>query len=292
MDLSIAGLPVCIESADTAFFNKRFADYRREDDRSPMMRMRTIILDSITIPQGELIQQMDRVSILRLSDGRICRYGKSDSGIVYFAVLATPDYSDVELQLVSGRRHPQFTQTDLEYIYTGSLFCDRLYALGGGVLHSSSLSYRGDGLAFSADSGVGKSTHVGLWKQYFPDDVEIINDDKPAIMFDGDRPMLCGTPWSGKTALNRNQQVPLRAIVFIERGTVNSIRRLDVMDSMYRLLGQISRPYYDAALGERAVDFAQRLYETLPIYCLTCDISRQAVDTVYNTIFSQEAEQL
>lgn len=290
MKLSIAGLPVCIESADTAFFNERFADYRRDDDRAPVMRMRTVILDSITIPQGELIQQVDRVSILRLSDGRICRYGKSDSGIVYFAVLATPDYSDVELQLVSGRRHPQFTQTDLEYIYTGSLFCDRLYTLGGGVLHSSSLSYRGDGLAFSADSGVGKSTHVGLWKQYFPDDVEIINDDKPAIMFDGDQPMLCGTPWSGKTALNLNQQVPLRAIVFIERGTVNSIRRLDAMESMYRLIGQITRPYYDAALGERAVDFAQRLYETLPIYCLTCDISRQAVDTVYNTIFSQEAE--
>lgn len=290
MDLSIAGLPVCIESADTAFFNKRFADYRRDDDRAPVMRMRTVVLDHIPTPQGELIRQVDRVSIVRLADGRMCRYGRSDGGVVYFAVFATPDYSDVELQLVSGRRHPQFTQTDLEYVYTGSLFCDRLYALGGGVLHSSSLSYRGNGLAFSADSGTGKSTHVGLWKQFFPDDVEIINDDKPAIMFDGDQPLLCGTPWSGKTALNLNRQVPLRAIVFIERGTVNSIRRLDAMDSMYRLLGQISRPYYDAALGERAVDFAQRLYESLPIYCLTCDISREAVDTVYNTIFLQEAE--
>lgn len=290
MDLSIAGLPVCIESADTAFFEKRFADYRRDDDRPPMMRMRTQVLDHIAMPTGELLQKVGRVSIVRLSDGRVCRFGQNDNGAVYFAVYATPDYADVELQLAAGRRHPQFSLTDLEYVYTGSLFCDRLYALGGGVLHSSSLSYRGNGLAFSADSGTGKSTHVGLWKQYFPEDVEIINDDKPAIMFDGDQPMLCGTPWSGKTALNLNQQVPLRAIVFIERGTENAIRRLDTTDSMYRLIGQISRPYYDAGLGERAVDFAQRLCELLPIYCLTCDISRQAVDTVYHTIFSQEAE--
>lgn len=290
MDLCIAGYPVSIESADAAFFEQRFADYRRDDCRPPVMRMRTVILDTISIPRGEPVQKIGRVSILRLPDGRFCRYGQSAGGVVYFAVFSTPDYAEVELQILSRWHHPQFSQTDLEYMYTGSLFCNRLYALGNGVLHSSSLAYRGEGIAFSADSGVGKSTHVGLWKQYYPDDVEIINDDKPAIVFDGDRPLLCGTPWSGKTALNMNRQVPLRAIVFIERGTENRIRRLDAMDSMYRLIGQVYRPYYDAPLGERAVDFAQRLCESLPIYCLSCDISRQAVDTVYNTIFSQEAE--
>ncbi len=290
MDLSIAGYPVSIESADSAFFEKRFAEYRREDNRAPIMRMSTVILDNISVPVGEVVQQTDRITILRLPDGRNCRYGRSSGGIVYFAVFSTPDYSEVELQLLSRWHHPHFSLTDLEYMYTGSLFCNRLYTLGNGVLHSSSLAYRGEGVAFSADSGVGKSTHVGLWKQYHPDDVEIINDDKPAIIFEDGRPLLCGTPWSGKTALNTNRQVPLRAIVFIERGTENRIRRLDAMDSMYRLIGQINRPYYDAALGERAVDFAQRLYESLPIYCLSCDISRQAVDTAYNMIFSQEAE--
>lgn len=288
MELSIAGLPISIESADKTFFDKRFADYRRDDGRAPIMRMRTVNLDAIPMPEGEELYRSKQVRIVRLADGRICRYGVSRSGVVYFAVYTAPDYSDVEIQLNASFPHPHFSQTDLEYIYTGTAFADRLYTLGGGVLHSSSLAYNGWGIAFSANSGTGKSTHVGLWKQYFPDNVDIINDDKPAIMFDGDRPLMCGTPWSGKTDLNMNRQVPLRAVVFIDRGTDNRVRRLDAMESMYRLLEQLARPYYDAALGELAVDFAQRLYESVPIYCLSCDISRQAVDAVYNTIFAQE----
>lgn len=288
LDLSIAGLPLCIESADTEFFNKRFADYQRDDGREPVMRMRTTYSDNITVPEEEELYRRGSALVLRLADGRVFRCERTRAGTYYYSICTTPDYSDVEIQLDPTVKHPYFTVRELEYVYTGASFADRIYKLGGGVLHSSSLAYRGQGIAFSANSGTGKSTQVNLWKQYFPDDVEIINDDKPAILFDGDRPMLCGTPWSGKTDLNLNRQVPLKAVVFVERGTDNTVRRLDAMESMYCLLGQFSSPYYDASLGELALNFAQRLYESVPMYCLSCDISRQAVDAVYNAIIAQE----
>ena len=297
MDLCVAGLPIRVESADEEFFVRRFAEYRRDDDRAPVLTMRTRRMESIPVPEGEPIGQVKNIEIVRLADGRLCRFtrGKYPDGRlgpVLFSITYTPDYTEVDIELFASRRHPIFSLTDYEYMYTGASFHNRLATLGGGVLHSSSIAYKGQGVAFSAPSGTGKSTHTGLWKEMFGDDVEIINDDKPAIRFEDDRAMLSGTPWSGKTALNCNQTVPLRAIVFIERAETNAIRRLDVVDSMFYLSTQICRPYYDEQLGIRMLDFTERVLNNVPVYLLSCNISRQAVETVYNELFSQEDNQL
>ena len=286
--LCIAGLPILVESGDKDYFAGRYAEYVCADDRQPQMTMCTVLLDPVPMPEGELVEQIKNVHIIRTADGRACRYGLGPKGQVLFAIYNTPDYAEVEIQLLSTRKNPHFTPRDLEYMYTGFSFNNRLSTLGGGILHSSSLAYKGQGVAFSANSGTGKSTHVGLWKERFGDLVEIINDDKPAIIFEDGKPILCGTPWSGKTALNTNKQVPLRAIVIVERGETNSIRRLDTVESMYHLANQIARPYFDAALGLKILDFTERLLACVPVYCLTCNISQEAVDTVFREIFPEE----
>ncbi len=293
VNLCVAGLPIRVASADEAFFAMRFSEYVREDDRAPIMSMRTYRCDEIAPPQGEPIERVKQVQVMRLADGRMCRYMQGTypdgrEGPVLFSITSTPDYADVEIRLLSCWRHPVFSLTDFEYMYTGGAFNNRLSVLGGGVLHSSSLAYNGQGIAFSAPSGTGKSTHTGLWQQHFGDAVEIINDDKPAIYFKDGQAMLCGTPWSGKTALNRNRAVPLRAIVFIERGEDNRIERLDTVESMFYLTSQISRPYYDESLGVRLLDFTEKLLGAVPVYRLYCTISRQAVDVVYKAVFSTE----
>ena len=294
MDLCVAGLPIRVDSADEAFFARRFAEYRRDDDREPVMVMRARRMDAVPVPEGELVEQIKHVKVVRTPDGRFCRYTQGmypdgREGPVLFAVCFTPDYAEVDIQLYNRRRHPIFSLTDYEYMYSGGAFQNRLATLGGGVLHSSAIAYNGQGIAFSAPSGTGKSTHTGLWKEAFGDAVEIINDDKPAIYFENGQAMICGTPWSGKTDLNRNRVVPLRAIVFLERGERNAIRRADTVESMFHLTTQIVRPYYDEALGVHLLDFTERVLANVPIYCLSCNSSRQAVETVFNEIFPQEA---
>lgn len=288
MDLWIAGLPVRIESADEAWFAGRFADYIRREDVPPVMDMRFRLAEELEEPRGIALGQVKAVTLLRLPDGRLCRYAKDREGRVAFVACYTPDYAAVEMTLWSRQQHPLMSPRDWEYTQTGQAFHNRLTVLGGGVLHSSSLAWRGHGVAFSANPGTGKSTHVGLWKQHLADPVTVINDDKPAIRFDGARPLLCGTPWSGKTALNCNRQVPLEAVVFIERGTTNTLRRLDAVDSFCRLSEQIVRPYYDAALGVHVLEFTERLLAAVPVYCLTCDISRDAVETAVRGLFPGE----
>lgn len=288
MKLCVAGVPMRIESAHPEWAAQRYAAYVREDDRESLMDIRVVLDDEVACPEGTVVERVRSATILDLGDGEKCRYSRNPEGRIFLATYYNDDYSKVEIHLPRNQSHPNITNLDWEYSLTGFAFQDRLTVLGHGIIHASSLAWRDNGVAFSANSGTGKSTHVGLWCQRFGDEVEVINDDKPAIVFEDDVPMLCGTPWSGKTALNVNRKVPLKAIVFIERGEQNSIRRLDTLDSYFNLSSQIARPYYDAHVGEKMIEFAERLLATVPIYGLTCNISTEAVETVVNEIFPEE----
>ena len=67
-------------------------------------------------------------------------------------------------------------------------FCNAvLDGFDGFFFHSSCLELDGEGYAFSAVSGTGKSTHTALWQKHFGDRVTMINDDKPIIRRCGGR---------------------------------------------------------------------------------------------------------
>ena len=286
--LCIANLPLCVKSGDEAWFSRRYAAYERRSEGKPQLVMTTRLQEELAVPTGEPVAQGSGLNLVRLADGRLCRYARNKAGQVAVAITYSPDYSGVDICLRADWQSQTHTLREYEYMYTGFSFHNRLTVLGGGVLHGSAIRWRGHGVVFSADSGVGKSTHASLWKQVYGDEVVILNDDKPAIRFAEDKPWVYGTPWSGKTALNCNESAPLEAIVFLERGEENTVRPLDAVGGMYRLSGQIARPYYDAALGEQVVDFTRRLLETVPLYCLTCNISEEAVDTVCRALFPNE----
>lgn len=288
MDVCVAGMPMRIDSAQPEWFDALYVPYKREDDRASVMDIRTVMMDEITCPEGEVEQSIKSATIVKLADGSHCRYSRRLDGEIFLATYYNNDYSNVEIQMRRDMIHPQFTSEGWEYYLTGFSFQDRLTSLGGGVLHSSSLAWRGHGIAFSANSGTGKSTHVGLWQKRFGDEVTVVNDDKPAIVFEDDKPLLCGTPWSGKHHINTNTIAPLEAIVFIERGEKNSICRLDPLKSYFYLSSQLARPYYDVNLGEKLVEFSERLLANVPIYCLTCNISTEAVETVVKELFPEE----
>ena len=158
---------------------------------------------------------------------------------------------------------------------------------GNMLLHSAAASYKGQAILFSAPSGTGKSTHTSLWKKYYPDDVVLFNDDTPVLTAIDEKLYACGTPWSGKTEINENVILPLKAIVCLKQGKENSIRKLTTIESVIKLLDETRKPVFEH-LMEKHMDFINKIIESTPIYELTCNISKEAVDLVKGTIFTQD----
>ncbi len=181
-------------------------------------------------------------------------------------------------------RYKLMGRENAEYMLSGAAFYNALYReYNGLMLHASGIAMDGKGYLFSANSGVGKSTHTSLWKAYFGERVRYINDDKPALRLMQDGWVAYGTPWSGKTALHENISVPVQALAFIVRSTENSITRLQTPDIISNLMEQTIRPK-TAKSADCFFPLLEKLIADVPVYALCCDISQQAVEVAYETM--------
>jgi hypothetical protein len=286
--LQIANLNIETGYIDEQFFNYRYRKYEISSFMKADMILKAMALEEVAKPEGVLIEQIDDAAIIRMRDNRLCRYlSDNRTGKITSATYYNDNYDEVEIHLLKDMWNLDFSMTEFEYMYTGFAFSDRLTELGGAILHGSSIAYDNQGIIFSANSGTGKSTHTKLWNERFGSKVTIVNDDKPAIRFYDGVPFIFGTPWSGKSDLNANVQVELKALVFIRQAETNWIKRLNTRDSIFNLMSQISRPYYDEKIGLKTMEIIDKLVQAVPCYILHCNISQEAVDVVYNQLLKE-----
>lgn len=149
------------------------------------------------------------------------------------------------------------------------------------LMHGASISYEGQAFLFTAPSGTGKTTHIRLWKKYIGEKVRIVNGDKPFISLEKNsngnvEPMIYGTPWAGKERWQRNCCEPLKAICFVQRGTTNTIRKMNPEECVMMLFHQVYMPDDSTAVGH-TLELLDLLVKNVPLYLLTCDISEKAV---------------
>ena len=149
------------------------------------------------------------------------------------------------------------------------------------LMHCAVIEYEGNGYAFAAQSGTGKSTHISLWQKRFGDGVRIINGDKPIMRFVDDRLYAYGTPWCGKEGFNTNASVPLKALCFLERDTVNRIARITPKEAVMRVFHQVLTPS-DVETLDAFLPLLDRMLKEVPCYVLGCNISEEAAEVSYS----------
>lgn len=156
----------------------------------------------------------------------------------------------------------------------------KLLAYDAFLFHAAVIEYEGIGYAFSAKSGVGKTTHIRLWREQFGDGVRIINGDKPIVRFMDGKVYAYGTPWCGKERYNINDRCEIQNVCFIERDRENSIARLADGDVLLRLLPQVM-------LHRRGNDnltvlaLLDRFFECERFYLLRCNLTKYAAEVAY-----------
>ncbi len=148
------------------------------------------------------------------------------------------------------------------------------------LMHCAVIEYEGQGYAFAAASGTGKSTHISLWQKKFGEGVRIINGDKPIMRFVEDRLYAYGTPWCGKEGYNINASVPLKALCFLERDTTNRISRITPKEAVTRVFHQVLTPS-DVETLDAFLPLLDRMLREVPCYVLGCNISEEAAEVSY-----------
>lgn len=197
------------------------------------------------------------------------------------------DISDDKLRQMN-EGYPQFSFDEWEYIHKSFAFSYRLPEHSGFCLHASAVAMDNKAVLFSAACGTGKSTHAGLWREYFGNKAVIINDDRPALRLMGDKMVVYGTPWSGKTNLNANIKVPLQAVVFLEQAKENHMERLTNQEAIKLLVRHSIRPSHDSGKMNTLLTLLDALLQKAPVYKMGCNISIDAVKLAYDTIYERK----
>lgn len=157
----------------------------------------------------------------------------------------------------------------------------------GLYLHASAVEIDGCAYLFSGASGIGKSTHTQWWKQVFGDRAQIINDDKPALRYFGDKWYAYGTPWCGKNDINQNRKAALAGICFLQQGIENKIVRLNEKEAFRKIITQTIRRSIHTESLDYLLEHIEHLVHHVPMYELINKPGVEAVQLSYTTMYRE-----
>ncbi|MBQ7335209.1 MAG: hypothetical protein IJW92_01890 [Clostridia bacterium] len=208
---------------------------------------------------------------------RQCRAFLCEGEDAAFTVSATADELSAEVS------QSPFSEEYCESTCIYRNICEKIAEYGVFLMHSSVLEVDGYAYAFTAKSGVGKSTHTRLWLKNIPG-ARVLNGDKPLFRLEKDQSIrVFGTPWNGKENWGENISAPLAAVCFIERALENSIRPASEEETVERLMHQLYLRGERNSVEQRLM-LMDALVRAVPYYVLSCTISDEAALLAYRTM--------
>lgn len=213
----------------------------------------------------------------REDGGTIWSYIRTKSGELYLQYAVSPAWDKITLLEDNTDSKGQ-----IAFEYLGLIF--PYVALKHDILtfHGALVECEGDGFIVSAPSGTGKTTHARLWR-----------DHKNALIINGDR-ATCkkengvwkgyGLPWSGTSGEQIARSVPVKAIIILEQGTENKVRRLTPQESFGELLPHIQCPTWDVELVGKAMEQMDTFLQQIPVLHFSCRPDLDAVETLYQAL--------
>ena len=185
------------------------------------------------------------------------------------------------------RRGRAATPAETEFLALHELAARALAARGVLLLHGSAVVMNGQAAVFLAPSGTGKSTHTRLWQKVFGEKAWIINDDKPLIRVDRERPVIYPSPWGTGKRPTQGNSAPVRALVWLERGKSNAaepVTQREFFPWLYQSSLQGGTPTEALAV----LELQKKLLGTVSLFKMTCTPTEDAAVTAYRAVFGKE----
>lgn len=223
------------------------------------------------------IKYSDPRSAIFLAD-----YKCDDAAEIDFTIETSESDIDREVKVATAvEKKLRFSRGYLERLAILRLLCAKLISYGAFLIHGALIEHDGVGYLFCAPSGVGKTTHILLWQKLFgKDNVRIINGDKPLLRVIDGEIYAYGTPWCGKEGYNINSRVKLKNICFVERAEHNSIKKLDELSAVQRIMSQIM--VNDSVDLGAQLSLVDNLFGKVEMYLLKCNKDIEAAKVAYD----------
>jgi len=159
-----------------------------------------------------------------------------------------------------------------------------LYRFHKYLYHCSYVDFDGKAVLFSAPSGGGKTTQAKLWEAYAG--AVMINGDR-AVLESREGSIIChGLPIAGSSDVFLDRSLPLAAIFTLEKAGDNRVRRLTGREAVLAVYSQLTVNLWNPDFVRDALDFAICVAASVPVYRLSCTISREAVELAKDTVLA------
>ena len=199
------------------------------------------------------------------------KYLAPPQSVPSFTVRPTQDELDAEGKLSD----PRLPDAYLESVVAYRQIAEKLPMHDAMVFHGAVVVLDGRAYAFTARSGVGKTTHMLLWLEAFGDRAYVLNGDKPVLLCKEDGIYICGTPWKGKENLGEGGILPLSGIGFLHRGEKNIAKPMAAADALVAFTKQVYMPKSAEALL-KTMELCDRVLSSVPLLDMYCNMESEA----------------
>ena len=260
-----------LDCPDTLALPANFAQFAVEQG-TPDYTYTLTLTDALDAPCGDVIARRADLVVCAGPDGESRLLGIKGQRQPYALYRDLPG-ARAEVQLDAHR----IADLNFDPVFT-SLFAleRRLMERDALILHCAYVVDGEQAILFSAPSETGKSTQAGLWERYRGS--RTVNGDRALLRRVAGRWTACGWPVCGTSEIFHLGDTPIRAIVMLRQSKTNTVERLTGVAAFTPLFAQITVNRWNGAFVQRAITDLEDLMAAVPVYQLSCTISRQAVD--------------
>ncbi len=178
-------------------------------------------------------------------------------------------------------RFPALTLFNNDQIMFAPLLCNR----NGVILHSNGFDINGNGILLAGISGVGKSTLSRMLKR---NGFKILCDDRMFLTRDTFDFWIHGNWCHGTVPDTATGYAPLKAILFLEQSSINTIEQIqDRKSVVHSLLHALVQPFLVPSGWEKTFDIIKEIVKRVDCYRVKFDLSGDICRNI-NDLFGQK----
>jgi hypothetical protein len=192
--------------------------------------------------------------------------------------LFTVKVTDEDIEAERAESPEEFSDAYYESIAAYRKIAEILPSYDAFLFHGAVIELDNKAYIITANSGVGKTTHLKLWLSRFGEEVGILNGDKPTLRFIDGVPYASGTPWRGKEGYGKSGIKEISGIAFLERGEKNRAYRIEPSEAAVKFVSQTYLPKKDKLMLIKTLNLSNKLINSVRLVRLECNMELEAAE--------------